>query len=51
MENIKIEININTQPTTEEIINKIIEEINKPKPVFVAMATFDGPTLVKTIYR
>lgn len=42
---------INIQPTSKEINEKILEELNKPKPTFVAFATYDGPALTKTMYR
>lgn len=44
------EITINIESNTD-VAKKIIEEISKPKPVFVGFATYDGPTLTKTMYR
>jgi len=35
----------------DEINKKIMEELLKPKPIFVAFATVDGPSLTKVIYR
>ena len=45
-----ININLNTNQI-DEINKKIMEEIFKPKPVFVAFATVDGPSLTKVMYR
>lgn len=42
---------INIQPTSKEINKIMLEELNKPKPTFVAFATYDGPSLIKTMYR
>jgi hypothetical protein len=52
-------ININLPPNFNEINKTIIDEANEkimeellnPKPVFVAFATVDGPSLTKVMYR
>lgn len=52
MENGKeIVIPIEQQPTLDEINKKIMEKLLNPKPIFVAFATVDGPSLTKAIYR
>mgnify|MGYP001193074260 CR=1 FL=1 len=52
-------ININSTPNFNEINKNIIDEANKkimkellnPKPIFVAFATVDGPSLTKVMHR
>lgn len=47
-----INININLNPNqVDEMNKKIMEELLKPKPTFVAFATVDGPSLTKVMYR
>lgn len=45
-----ININLNSNQM-DEINKKIMEEILKPKPIFVAFATVDDPSLTKVMYR
>lgn len=45
-----VNINLNSNQI-DEINKKIMEELLKPKPIFVAFATVDGPSLTKVMYR
>ena len=51
MDKINKQVTINIQAISKEIDKKVFEELNKPKPIFVAFATYDGPALTKTMYR
>lgn len=44
-------ITIDLTPKLDEINKKVMEELLKPKPIFVAFATVDGPSLTKVMYR